>query len=87
MDYGQHILHVQFSTMHAAGGYHEIVLMKWDIDFVFKPWFQAPEAFCFLHALPVCEIRVQLRLPRWPPTLPNILIKLPEYSWLCIKLL
>jgi len=34
MDYGQHILHVQFSTMHAAGGYHEIALMKWYIDFV-----------------------------------------------------
>ena len=34
MDYGQHILHVQFSTMHAAGGYHETVLMKWEIDFV-----------------------------------------------------
>ena len=34
MDYGQHILHVQFSTVHAAGGYHEIAFMKWDIDFV-----------------------------------------------------
>ena len=57
-----------------------------------KPCFQAPEAFCFLHALPVCKIRVQLRLPRWPPTLLNILIKLPEYklalhqtslNWVC----